>query len=85
MQLDRAVAVKVLPEHIAKRENLRPRFECGARAGRVVESSEYLFALRYRQSDQLDLHEVGADARLSNSCGADSVGGDRRGITVFGT
>jgi len=31
-RLDRAVAVKVLPEHIAKREDLRARFEREARA-----------------------------------------------------
>src|ERR1039458_10351385 len=31
-RLDRTVAVKVLPEHIAKREDLRPRFEREARA-----------------------------------------------------
>ena len=31
-RLDRSVAVKVLPEHIAKRENLRVRFEREARA-----------------------------------------------------
>ena len=28
-RLDRSVAVKVLPEHIAKREDLRLRFEIG--------------------------------------------------------
>ena len=32
MRLDRSVAVKVLPEHIAKREDLRARFEREARA-----------------------------------------------------
>src|SRR5450755_367017 len=31
-RLDRTVAVKVLPEHIAKREDLRARFEREARA-----------------------------------------------------
>ena len=31
-RLDRSVAVKVLPEHIAKREDLRARFEREARA-----------------------------------------------------
>ena len=31
-RLDRSVAVKVLPEHIAKREDLRTRFEREARA-----------------------------------------------------
>ena len=31
-RLDRFVAVKVLPEHIAKREDLRQRFEREARA-----------------------------------------------------
>ena len=31
-RLDRSVAVKVLPEHIAKREDLRGRFEREARA-----------------------------------------------------
>ena len=31
-RLDRAVAIKVLPEHIAKREDLRQRFEREARA-----------------------------------------------------
>jgi len=31
-RLDRTVAVKVLPEHIAKREDLRARFERQARA-----------------------------------------------------
>ena len=33
-RLDRSVAVKVLPEHIAKREDLRARFEREARAVR---------------------------------------------------
>ena len=32
-RLDRTVAVKVLPSHIAKREDLRARFEREARAG----------------------------------------------------
>ena len=31
-RLDRTVAIKVLPEHIAKREDLRARFEREARA-----------------------------------------------------
>ena len=31
-RLDRTVAIKVLPEHIAKREGLRVRFEREARA-----------------------------------------------------
>ena len=31
-RLDRTVAVKLLPEHIAKREDLRARFELEARA-----------------------------------------------------
>src|SRR6185503_13668455 len=31
-RLDRSVAIKVLPEHIAKREDLRARFEREARA-----------------------------------------------------
>jgi len=31
-RLDRTVAVKVLPEHIAKREDAQPRFEREARA-----------------------------------------------------
>ena len=31
-RLDRSVAIKVLPEHIAKREDLRQRFEREARA-----------------------------------------------------
>jgi len=34
-RLDRTVAVKVLPEHIAKRDDLRARFEREARAGAV--------------------------------------------------
>src|SRR5436190_4644717 len=34
-RLDRTVAIKVLPEHIAKREDLRARFE---REGRAVAS-----------------------------------------------
>jgi hypothetical protein len=38
-RLDRTVAVKVLPEHIAKREDLRARFEREARA--VASLMEY--------------------------------------------
>ena len=37
-RLERSVAIKVLPEHIAKREDLRARFE---REARAVASSQY--------------------------------------------
>jgi serine/threonine protein kinase len=37
-RLDRTVAIKVLPEHIAKREDLRARFEREARAVARIES-----------------------------------------------
>jgi serine/threonine protein kinase len=41
-RLDRIVAVNVLPEHVAKREDLRACFEREARAVTSLESSEHL-------------------------------------------
>jgi serine/threonine protein kinase len=77
-RLDRTVAVKVLPEHIDKREDLRARFEREAR-GCVVESPEHLHALRHRHSGRRRLLHGdgvsgGRDAGGAERQGRDSVG-----------
>jgi len=47
-RLDRTVAIKVLPDHIAKRDDVRERFEREAKGGGVAEPSPHLHPLRHR-------------------------------------
>ena len=61
-RLERSVAVKVLPEHIAKREDLRARFE---REARAVASLNH--------PNICTLHDIGSQDGISQTPPAERV------------
>jgi len=57
-RLDRTVAVEVLPEHIAKRDDIQQRFEREARA--CVDQTEKGFATWQALADRVIIRAAGA-------------------------